>query len=278
MLSRIGRAERKSAPDIIGLAEVENKRVLKDLVHTRALKTYNYGIIHYNSPDARGIDVALLYKKMVFTPTNHQSFPLEIYDHNGNKIFTRDQLLVSGFLDNQKIHFIVNHWPSRREGVSQTNYRRVEAAALNQKIITEIRQKNPFAKIISMGDFNDNATDSSFKSVLKTKGKRHKVGVLDLYNPMEAMYRKGLGTLTFDGKWDLFDQMYISGSLLHSQCEEYQYVKSAIFKPSYLLYYNGMEKGFPRRSIVKGKYIGGYSDHLPVYLLLKKRRKLTIEQ
>ncbi len=178
-------------------------------------------------------------------------------------------------MDNQEIHFIVNHWPSRREGALQTNYRRVEAAQQNYRIITEIRKKNPLAKIVSMGDFNDNATNVSFKSVLKTKGKRYKVGISDLYNPMEAMFRKGLGTLIFDGKWDLFDQMYITGSLLYSQNEEYQYVRSAIFKPSYLLHNNGMEKGFPRRSIVKGKYIGGYSDHLPVYLLLKKRRKLT---
>ena len=231
VISKIGKKERKSAPDIVGLAEIENKTVLKDLIHTKALAPYNYGFIHYNSPDARGIDVALLYKKSVFTPTHHSTHPLELYNEKGERIFTRDQLAVSGLLDGEEIHFIVNHWPSRREGKKKTRKRREAAALLNKTLIEGFYQRNPNAKIISMGDFNDNAFDTSFKHILKTKGKRKDVFMQDLFNPMEAMYQRGMGSLVFEGRWDLFDQMYFSGTLLHAPKGTFYFVKSYVFNP-----------------------------------------------
>ena len=270
VISKIGKKERKSAPDIVGLAEIENKTVLKDLIHTKALAPYNYGFIHYNSPDARGIDVALLYKKSVFTPTHHSTHPLELYNEKGERIFTRDQLAVSGLLDGEEIHFIVNHWPSRREGKKKTRKRREAAALLNKTLIEGFYQRNPNAKIISMGDFNDNAFDTSFKHILKTKGKRKDVFMQDLFNPMEAMYQRGMGSLVFEGRWDLFDQMYFSGTLLHAPKGTFYFVKSYVFNPSYLLYDNGLKPASPRRSMIQGRYTGGFSDHLPVYLLLKR--------
>lgn len=134
-----------------------------DLINTTFLKDSNYGIIHFDSPDARGIDVALLYKKSVFTPNSSHNHELRIFDENKKRVYTRDQLLVSGIFDGEEIHFIVNHWPSRSGGEARSRWRREAAAGLNKKIIDSLVQLNPNAKIISMGDFNDDATNSSFK-------------------------------------------------------------------------------------------------------------------
>lgn len=114
VISQIGHEITKSSPTIIGLSEIENRNVLEDLVQSASLRKNKYRIIHYDSPDRRGIDVALLYKQAHFTPVHHEVFELKLWDEKGYPIYTRDQLLVSGYLDDELIHIIVNHWPSRR--------------------------------------------------------------------------------------------------------------------------------------------------------------------
>jgi len=178
-IAQIGLEKSKTSPAIIGVAEVENRSVLEDLVKSKHLLKNNYGIIHYDSPDKRGIDVALLYQKEYFNPVFHEVFNPNIYRGN-KKVFTRDQLLVSGYLDDEFIHLIVNHWPSRSGGEAKSRPLREKAAYQNIKIIEKIKRKDVDAKIIIMGDFNDDPINSSFKKVLKPKNKKKNVGKNDL--------------------------------------------------------------------------------------------------
>ena len=168
VISQIGLEKAKTSPAIIGVSEVENLAVLEDLVKSKHLKKKRYGIIHYESPDKRGIDVALLYQKRYFKPIHHQSFNPNIY-RNNFKVYTRDQLLVSGYLDDELIHVIVNHWPSRSGGEAKSRPLREKAAYQNTKIIAQIREKEPKAKILSLGDFNDDPNNASFKKSIKNK-------------------------------------------------------------------------------------------------------------
>ena len=272
VISEIGAEVSGASPDIIGLCEVENYEVVNDLVNKTRLSAENYGIIHFDSPDERGIDAALLYKKDVFTPTSFKNYPLYLYKDNGHRDYTRDQLLVSGLLDGEEIHFIVNHWPSRSGGEARSRPRREAAAALNKKIIAQIKAINPKAKIISMGDLNDGPSDSSLKKVLETKGKRKNLEESDLYNPMEAMAKKGYGSLAHGDSWNLFDQLFFTAALLEDHNPGgYRYWKAGIFNKRYLMTASGRYKGYPFRSYAGGSYTGGYSDHFPVYLYLIKK-------
>ena len=222
VISEIGSDVTKHAPDIVGLAEIENEAVVRDLINTEYLKRYNYGIVHYESPDARGVDVALIYKKSVFKPTASFPHPLYLTKDDGKPLYTRDQLLVSGELDGEMIHFIVNHWPSRLGGEAKSRPSREKAAALNKKIIDSLLSKDPNAKVIAMGDFNDDPINSGFKNVLKTKDKKEDVKQGELFNPMEAMLKKGMGTLAYQDGWNLFDQFYFTYDLLKEDKSSYR--------------------------------------------------------
>lgn len=272
VISEIGTDVAGAPPAVIGLAEVENRRVLEDLVNQPALKKYNYGIVHYDSPDKRGIDVALLYRKNIFQVTGHESHELLIYDPADatRRIYTRDQLLVSGMLDGEKMSFIVNHWPSRSGGEKRSRPGRESAAALNVKIIDSLFNEDPYAKVITMGDLNDDPTNTSVKKVLKAKASRENLNMKELYNPMEDMHKRGLGTLAYRDGWNLFDQMIMTTELAKKgDYASYRLHKAAIYNPAYLQTPRGQYKGYPFRMFANG-YTGGYSDHFPVYLILIK--------
>ena len=273
VISEIGSDVTKHAPDIVGLAEIENEAVVRDLINTEYLKKYNYGIVHYESPDARGVDVALIYKKSVFKPTASFPHPLYLTKDDGKPLYTRDQLLVSGELDGEMIHFIVNHWPSRFGGEAKSRPSREKAAALNKKIIDSLLSKDPYAKVIAMGDFDDYPINSGFKNVLKTKDKKEDVKQGELFNPMEAMLKKGMGTLAYQDGWNLFDQFYFTYDLLKEDKSSYRYWKTGIFNRSYLANPKGRYKGYPFRSMSNGNYTWGYSDHFPVYMYLIRELK-----
>jgi endonuclease/exonuclease/phosphatase family metal-dependent hydrolase len=270
VISEVGAEVTGNSPDIIGLCEIENYEVLYDLTTQTILADKNYGIVHFDSPDERGVDVALLYKKNVFLPTHFKNYPLYLYDDDGSRDYTRDQLLVSGLLDGEEMHFIVNHWPSRVGGEARSRPRREAAALLNKKIITSLREINPKAKILSMGDLNDDPTSSSLKEVLKTEGKKNEVKEDGLYNPMEEMAKKGYGSLAHRDSWNLFDQLFFTATLLHNDGATYGYWKAGIFNKRYLITDSGKYKGYPFRSYDNNNYTGGYSDHFPVYVYLIK--------
>ncbi len=272
VLSEIGVEEAKNSPIIIGVAEVENYTVLEDLVNTDFLKDKQYSIIHYDSPDLRGIDVALLYQSNYFKPIEHQAFELRLWDEKGYRIYTRDQLLVSGYLGNELIHIIVNHWPSRRGGEAKSRPNREKAAYLNTQIIAKIKETDPNPKIIIMGDLNDDPTNSSLKNILKTKSKKSDVAEGDIYNPMEDMFRRGQNTLAYRDNINLFDQIMFTSPLLTTTKDfsTYKMFKVGIFKPQYLTTQTGKYKGYPFRSWGNNGFTGGYSDHYPVYMYLIK--------
>ncbi len=272
-LSEIGYKTINSSPDIIGVCEVENIQVLQDLVKESSLQNKNYGIIHFDSPDERGIDVALLYKKEVFSPTSFKSHRLLLFKENEFRDYTRDQLIVGGLLDDEEFYFIVNHWPSRSGGEARSKPNRLAAAKLNKRIIDSVLKLNVNAKIISMGDFNDDPIDDSLKKVLKTKGKIRQVTLESLYNPMEKLYKKGEGSLAYRDKWNVFDQIFFTGNLISNTKESYSFWKAGIFISDYLITDFGKYKGYPKRTYSGGTYTGGYSDHFPVYVYLIKKVK-----
>lgn len=277
VLSEIGVDVSKTSADIIGLCEVENRKVLEDLVHHPKLEHKDYGIVHFDSPDERGIDVALLYKKAAFLPTSSVSHRLLLINADEKRDYTRDQLVVGGLLDDEQIHFIVNHWPSRSGGEARSQPNRIAAAKLNKHIIDSIQRIDALAKIISMGDLNDDPVDDSLKKVLKTKGKQNNLEETDLFNPMERLYKKGIGSLAYRDKWNLFDQIFFTSVLVNTEKSNYSYWKVGVFNAPYLISTKGQYKGYPYRTYSGGTYTGGYSDHFPVYLYLVKE-KLPIDQ
>ena len=275
VISQIGLEKTKTSPAIIGVCEIENKNVLEDLVNSRYLKDKKYQIIHYDSPDNRGIDVALLYQEKYFKPIHHQAFNPNIY-RDGRKVFTRDQLLVSGYLDDELIHLVVNHWPSRRGGEKKSRASREKAAFQNTKIMQQIREKDPVAKIMLLGDFNDSPTNSSFKKVLQSKEKKKQLTQNDIFNPYEKLYKQGLNTSGYRDNINLFDQILVSSQLINikgKNFSSYKLFSANIFNKPFLITKKGRYKGYPFRSFSYGNYTGGYSDHFPVYVYLIKEKK-----
>ena len=272
VIADIGTDLNNNAPAIIGVCEVENKQVLMDLVNHPLLLNKDYGIVHYDSPDRRGIDVALLYQKKLFQPTTTSSHELKIFDDNSKKrIYTRDQLLVSGLLEDEMIHLIVNHWPSRRGGEARSRPKRVAAAKLNKRIIDSLQSIDPYAKVITMGDLNDNPNNASVKKTLKAKEKQEEVQLKGIYNPFMRQFNKeGLGTGAYRDSWSLFDQIMLTKPFLEKDYTSLTYYKAGIFNKEYLTNKRGRWKGYPYRSFADGTFTDGFSDHFPVYIYLIK--------
>lgn len=271
VIADIGFEVTKNTPAMIGISEAENREVLEDVVNDSLLIHKNYGIVHYDSPDARGIDVALLYQKNIFTPTSTSTHGLKIYDdQNQKRIYTRDQLLVSGKLEDELIHIIVNHWPSRRGGEARSRPKRVAAAKLSKRIVDSLQAINPYAKIVVMGDLNDNPTNTSVKTVLKAQKDKNKVGLKGIYNPMASFYANGVGTNAYRDNWNLFDQIMLTKPLLEKDYSSFRFYKAGIFNKPYLIHNKGKYKGYPFRSFSNGGFTGGFSDHFPVYVYVIK--------
>ena len=275
VIADIGTDLVKKSPSIVGLCEVENRSVIEDLLKDKNLKDKNYEIIHYDSPDERGIDVAMIYNEDVFKITSTKSHELIIYDNKSSKRnYTRDQLVVSGLLEGELIHLIVNHWPSRSGGEERSRAGRMAAAELNKKIIDSLQGKYKDAKIITMGDFNDDPHDDSMKKILNAKKHIKDVKENGIYNPMETILSdQGIGTNAYRDVWQLFDQILVSKPFLDKNYDNYQFYKAGVFNKSYLINKSGRYKGYPFRSFSWGSFTGGYSDHLPPYIYLIKEIK-----
>lgn len=249
VLADIGKGVTNTAPSIIGVCEVENKAVLEDLVNDSLLVDIDYGIVHYNSTDVRGIDVALLYKKNAFTPISTSSHELKIYDPETSKrVYTREQLLVSGNLEGETIHLIVNHWPSRRGGEAKSRPKRVAAAKLNKRLLDSLQTIDPYAKVLIMGDLNDNPNNASVKKVLKAKPTK-KVGLKGIYNPYINFFKDGMGTTAYRDSWSLFDQIMVTKPFLEKDYTSFQFYKAGIYNKNYIITKLGAYKGYPLRSL-----------------------------
>lgn len=262
VISQLGMNRSRRPPIIIGLVEVESARVVNDLANSSLLRKYNYDYVHHDSPDDRGIDVALLYNKIGFDLIDSSTYPVFLEDENGERDYTRDILKVSGYLHGELTHILVNHWPSRRDGAEETEHKRIEAARVVRTIVDEIRDKEADPRIIIMGDFNDDPTSKSIHEYL--------VGS-DLYNPMESLFdANSYGSLTYNGKWNLFDQIIFSKNFLEKKEDVYSFYYASVFNKKWMKIYKGKFKGNPFRTYVGRWYQGGFSDHFPVYAFLKK--------
>ena len=260
-ISNIGRKETGKHPTLVGLAEVENAKVIEDLLDSKHLSDFDYDYVHYESPDERGIDVALLYDKTAFEVTHSETFTVHLTDDEGLPDYTRDVLLVSGHLDGEAIHVIVNHWSSRREGTEETEPKRLASSEKVGDIITDLKEENEAAKIVIIGDFNDEPHNNSIVRLVEDYG---------LYNPFETLRSFNRGTVSRFKQWSLFDQIFFTTNFFESSKSEFEYFNADIFDEAFLKQFKGKFKGSPFRTYVGKKYKGGYSDHFPVYAVFKR--------
>lgn len=271
-ISKIGDNYLPGGPAVLGVCEAENIFVLNDLCTKTILSNSNYEAILFDSWYARGADVGLLYRKDYFKPIVAYPYRLIIPDDSTYK--TRDQLLVKGVLVGDTVFFIVNHWPSRRGGEKKSRPYRIAAANLTRHIIDSILRTDSMAKIFIMGDFNDDPTDYSVLGVLKATGKKEFVVQTFLYNPFYALYKyEGIGSHAYRDKWSLFDQIIISKGLLNAS-SGWQYYKAFVFNAEFLKQKEGTFKGYPFRTGVGTNFMGGYSDHFPSFIVLKREKNL----
>jgi endonuclease/exonuclease/phosphatase family metal-dependent hydrolase len=253
-----------SMPDIVGFAEVENQQVLEMLTSSAALAKTKYGIVHYDSPDERGIDVALLYNQASFKVISSE--PLKVVLPDNDK--TRDILYVKGKLNTGEIlHVFVNHWPSRRDGSEVSEPKRMIAASVLRAKINDIQKLEKSASILILGDFNDEPSDNSITKGIGALSPDQAITNNNIYSLLYPEFKKGEGSL-FYKDWDLFDQIMVTGNMLSQKKGLHTSVKDAnIFKAEYLLYKTKKGDERPNRTMGE-KYFGGYSDHLPVYVKL----------
>lgn len=264
VISLLGREYCPLGPAVIGVSEVENRKVLEDLVKRPAIAQMGLQIIHKESPDRRGIDVALLYNPKLFSVTNF--FVVPYHNEKMPEYVSRDQLWVSGILAGEKIHVSVNHWPSRY-GSKSSQLR--EAAAANVKtVVDSLYNDDENAKIIIMGDLNDDPVDRSTRVVLDAKRSSKDVKPGGLFNPMWRLYSQGVGSLAYQGKWSLFDQIIISYPLLGKDYSQLRYWRTEIFNKDFLIQKEGPDKGYPLRTFSNSTFKNGYSDHFPVLIYL----------
>jgi len=260
-------------PEIVGLCEVENKKVLNDLVLTEQLKSGNYSFIHFDSPDERGIDAALIYRPVEFTPEEYKPIPV-IFPFDSSET-TRDILYIKGKTkDGEILYFFVNHWKSRSEGVQETEARRIYTAVALRKEIDLIMNKEPDAKIIIMGDLNDEPTNRSIHEMLQANNKRKNATSRELYNLMYDIHNNGNnGSYFYKGTWNMLDNLIISRSLLSDKSGYHtDYDGGKIFRQEWMLFkdqkYN---ESVPDRTYGGPQYYGGISDHFPIYVILRNQ-------
>lgn len=271
VIAEMGAQYTKTAPVIVGLIEVENRQVIEDLIKQPALAKYDYGIIHYNSFDARGIDVALIYQKRRFTPSNSLKKEVKIYNEE-KRSYTRDILVVTGFLDNEKVAFFMNHWPSRSGGEARSLPKRNAAAVVLKQQMDSIRMQDPTAKLFAMGDFNDDPVSASLKNYLKAALTPKDISAETPYlNLMYPLYKRGVASLAYQDAPNLFDQIIVSSNVIVNQVgKEYSVYKTEVFAPAYLINKEGNWKGYPFRSWNGDTFTGGYSDHFPAFVVLQR--------
>ena len=256
VIAKIGKGELGKPPSIVGVAEVENKTVIRDLIGSKHLKKLGYRYVHFDAPDERGIDTALLYRDKYFEVVDSKTVAVVVHDTDGVRDYTRDILYVTGLLEGAPVHLLVNHWPSRRAGAELTSYKRIKAAETCLEVIQEIRAKDPKADIVVMGDFNDNPDSVSIQQHLTPA---------DMYNPMEQLQSRTRGTSKYRDSWFLFDQILVSNSLRDKDKFGLFFEQAEIFDPMYLREYSGRFKGNPFRTYAGKRHLGGFSDHFPVY-------------
>ena len=256
----ISEVNQKELPEVVGLVEVENQTVLEDLIKAGKLKGRNYAIIHEESPDYRGIDVALIYRKDAFKEIAHEVLPVTFPDDPEFK--TRDILHVTGKMRNKTVHIFVNHWPSRIGGEDKTEPKRVLAASVLKKRVDQILVQDPKARIIIMGDMNDEPANKSLHETLGAAAPGSGAALVNLMMPDDVA---GKGTYFYSGNWNMLDNLVVSEAVLKGKGMKVEDEKGNVFSNDWMIYTNKNGDKTPNRSYVGNKYVGGVSDHFPVY-------------
>ena len=265
----------KNFPVVIGVSEIENRLVLEDLIAQPKLAHGNYRIVHYDSPDRRGVDCAFFYRPDIFKLEGSKAHK---FDMPGMpNFYTRDLVTMWGTIEGEPFFFLVSHWPSRLGGKEASDPKREAAARQCRRIADSVRMANPNTKVVIMGDLNDDATDKSITEVLGAKGNIKKLVAGDLYNPYIDVLKAGYGTLAYRDAWNLFDNIIISENLatgstgkLKLQRGEGTKFYGNIFRRPYMLQREGQYKGYPLRSFVGNNFQNGFADHFPVYIYIAK--------
>ncbi len=268
VIAQLGTEYSPDGAAIIGVCEIEDDRVLKTLVNQPVLKKRNYRYIRFDGPDKRGINVGFIYNPKYFKTISAKPISINLKYAGGG--LTRDVLLVQGILSGDTVYVLVNHWPSRSGGEAASAPKRAVAADVNRKAVDLILDQNKNAKIIVMGDLNDDPVSPSVAKILGATGSPSKAVNGVLYNPWNQFYNKGLGTLSHNDKWNLFDQIILSSAWLSNKTGHWQYYKASVFDKDFLKNSFGRYKGYPHRSYNGNKWINGFSDHFPTVVYLIK--------
>ena len=263
----------KEYPIVIGVSEIENRSVLEDFVNQPKLKGAKYRICHFDSPDARGVDVAFLYRADVFKLEGSDNIKLNVPELPNFR--TRDLVVMWGTIEGEPFYFLVSHWPSRLGGKEASQFKRDACAKQIREIKDSLLQANPATKVVVMGDFNDDATDASLVKVMGAKGKLKELQTGDFFNPYYQMLKAGLGTLAYQDSWNLFDNICVTENLVNGTYGKLRLIKGKkfygnIFTRPYMLQQEGQYKGYPLRTFVTNNFQNGFSDHFPVYIYIGK--------
>ena len=255
-------------PELVGLSEVENRDVLLDLIHSSALLSANYGIVHEDSPDERGIDVALLYRKDRFVYKNHEKLEISLPFDSTDR--TRDILYINGEApDGKELNIFVNHWSSRYGGTKESEPKRLIAAVTLRRRIDMLLARSSDPRIIIMGDFNDEPTNRSVNGILQASDKRKNIEVGDMYNlfyDMHNLYNRG--SYHYKETWNMLDQIIVSYNLINQKSKySTTYEGGIIYKADFMTFKNQEGDEVPNRTYGGPVYYGGISDHFPIYVV-----------
>ncbi len=262
----------RNLPVLIGLGEVENRKVVEELAVTGGLRKGKYGVVHEDSPDGRGIDVALMYRQDFFRLLGHQVVPVILPERN--RATTRDILHVWGNAPGgEEMHLFINHWPSRSGGVQQTERDRIAAARILKGKTDSLYSVNPEIKIIVMGDLNDTPPDRSLQEVLGAVHPERKDGA-KLVNLMYPAHLRGEGSYYYRGSYDMLDNMIVSTGLMGKEGLSVKNGEGYVFIRDFMTFTNPQGHKVPNRTYVGDRYTGGISDHYPVYFTLTYLRNI----
>ena len=270
VIKQLGTDVTPDGPALIGTAEIENDKVLQDLTDQPEIVNRHYKFVHFESPDSRGIDVAMLYNSKYFHVLSARALKTDISKFGEKGGRTRDVLYVYGILAGDTVHVFVNHWPSRRGGEAASAPLRAIAAGVSKRVIDSLMLINPATKVIVMGDLNDDPVNESVSKVLGASGEKSHVTMTGLYNPFVSFYKNGIGSLGYNDSWNLFDQIMVSGAFLRSTNSNWRFYKAEVFNKDFLKNKFGQYKGYPHRSFDGNNWINGYSDHFPTLVYLVK--------
>ncbi|MDE7005717.1 endonuclease/exonuclease/phosphatase family protein [uncultured Alistipes sp.] len=265
--------EDKDFPAVIGVSEIENRNVMEDVIAQSKLAHADYRVVHYDSPDLRGVDVGFYYRPDVFKLEGSAPIPFHMPELPDFR--TRDFVTMWGTIDSEPFFFLVSHWPSRLGGKEASDPKRMAAARRVKEIVDSVQCANPATKVVVMGDLNDDATDDSIVEGLGAKGKPQEVQPGDMFNPFIALLKAGYGTLAYRDSWNLFDNIVVSANLVDAPAGTLRLLAvgkfyGGIFRRPYMIQKSGQYKGYPLRTFVGNDFQGGFSDHFPVYIYIGK--------